>query len=153
MVIAPACLKLNRVGNILAKTAAIRINLNIDGTPISSRSHTHPSHSKLSPISLASIFRCSSSSRNPVYVRRVDPSVGVKSPDCAGCRFHSVHHKTNTWNKTQEFDQTPQRALLTYGDPNVDEYGDPWYATGETDDDDDTSGKDVEDIQEEIGQR
>jgi len=32
------------VGHILAKAAALRINLNIDGAPIASRSHTHPSH-------------------------------------------------------------------------------------------------------------
>jgi hypothetical protein len=33
-----------KVGNILAKAAAaaLRINLNIDGAPIASRSHTHP---------------------------------------------------------------------------------------------------------------
>jgi hypothetical protein len=35
----------SRAGNILAKTAALRINLNIDGEPIASKSHTHPSHS------------------------------------------------------------------------------------------------------------
>jgi hypothetical protein len=37
-----------KVGNILAKAAALRINLNIDGTPIASKSHTHPSHSQTS---------------------------------------------------------------------------------------------------------
>jgi hypothetical protein len=34
----------SKVGHILAKAAALRINLNIDA-PIASRSHTHPSHS------------------------------------------------------------------------------------------------------------
>ena len=34
-----------KVGNILAKTVALRINLNIDGSPIVSKSQTHPSHS------------------------------------------------------------------------------------------------------------
>ncbi len=34
----------SRVGNILAKSAALRITLNIDGAPIASKSHTHPSH-------------------------------------------------------------------------------------------------------------
>ena len=33
-------------GSILAKAAARRVNLNIDGAPITSRSHTHPSHSQ-----------------------------------------------------------------------------------------------------------
>jgi hypothetical protein len=35
----------SRVGNILDKTEVLRINLNLDGTPIVSKSHTHPSHS------------------------------------------------------------------------------------------------------------
>jgi hypothetical protein len=36
----------SKVDNILVKTAALRINLNIDGSPVDSKSHTHPSHSK-----------------------------------------------------------------------------------------------------------
>ncbi len=36
----------SRVSSILAKTAALRINLNLDGAPITSQSHTHPSHSQ-----------------------------------------------------------------------------------------------------------
>ena len=36
----------SKVGNILAKAAALRIPLNIDGAPVASRSHTHPSHSQ-----------------------------------------------------------------------------------------------------------
>ena len=35
-----------KVGSTLAKAAVLRINLNIDGTPIISKSHTHPSHSQ-----------------------------------------------------------------------------------------------------------
>jgi hypothetical protein len=34
-----------KVGNTLDKTETLRINLNIDGEPITSRTHTHPSHS------------------------------------------------------------------------------------------------------------
>ncbi len=34
------------MGNILAKAAALRVNLNIDDAPIASRSHTRPSHSQ-----------------------------------------------------------------------------------------------------------
>ena len=33
-----------RVSTILTKAAALRINLNLDGAPIASKSHTHPSH-------------------------------------------------------------------------------------------------------------
>jgi hypothetical protein len=35
----------SKVGLALAKVAALRINLNLDGVPITSKSHTHPSHS------------------------------------------------------------------------------------------------------------
>jgi hypothetical protein len=38
--------KKSKIGNNLAKAAALRISLNIDGTPLTSRSHTHPSHSQ-----------------------------------------------------------------------------------------------------------
>ncbi len=34
----------SRVGNILVKGADLRVNLNLDGTPFISKSHTHPSH-------------------------------------------------------------------------------------------------------------
>jgi hypothetical protein len=45
----------SKVGNILAKATALRINLNIHGGPIASRSHTHPSHSQpLDPYPLPS---------------------------------------------------------------------------------------------------
>jgi hypothetical protein len=38
----------SKVGLTLAKAAALRINLNLDGAPIASKSHTHPSHSQTS---------------------------------------------------------------------------------------------------------
>jgi hypothetical protein len=64
----------SRVGHILAKAAALRITLNVDGAPIASRSHSPITLSNLSSLNLVSIFRCSSPPRNPVYARRVDPS-------------------------------------------------------------------------------
>ena len=39
----------SKVGNILAKAVELRIILNIDGTPVTSISHTHPSHSQTYP--------------------------------------------------------------------------------------------------------
>jgi hypothetical protein len=36
----------SKVGLDLAKTATLRITLNLDGAPIISRTHTHPSHSQ-----------------------------------------------------------------------------------------------------------
>ena len=47
--------KSSKVGNILAKATSLRINLNIDGPPIASRSHTHPSHSQTSRIVSSSL--------------------------------------------------------------------------------------------------
>jgi len=38
----------SKVGLALAKAAALRITLNLDGAPIISRTHTHPSHSQTS---------------------------------------------------------------------------------------------------------
>jgi hypothetical protein len=35
----------SRVGLTLTKSGGLRIILNIDGSPITSKSHTHPSHS------------------------------------------------------------------------------------------------------------
>jgi hypothetical protein len=66
-----------KVGITLPKTATLRLNLNIDGEPIPSRTHTHPSH--ISSINFVILFRCSSSPTNPVYVRRVDSSTLVFS--------------------------------------------------------------------------
>ena len=45
----------SRVGLALAKAAALRINLNIDGAPITSRTHTHPSHSQTSRLLTSSL--------------------------------------------------------------------------------------------------
>ena len=45
----------SKCGNILPKVAALRITLNIDGEPIASRSHTHPSHSQTSRLLTSSL--------------------------------------------------------------------------------------------------
>ena len=45
----------SRVGLALTKAAALRINLNIDGAPIISRTHTHPSHSQTSRLLTSSL--------------------------------------------------------------------------------------------------
>ena len=45
----------SRASNILAKAAASRINLNLDGTPIESKSHSHPSHSQTSCLLTSSL--------------------------------------------------------------------------------------------------
>jgi hypothetical protein len=44
-----------KVGLTLAKASALRINLNIDGAPIASKSHTHPSHSQTSRLLTSSL--------------------------------------------------------------------------------------------------
>ncbi len=38
----------SKIGNILPKSTGLRISLNIGGSPLESRSHTHPSHSETS---------------------------------------------------------------------------------------------------------
>jgi hypothetical protein len=52
-----ACLQQlkSKVGLALAKAAALRIVLNLDGAPISSKSHTHPSHSQTSRLLTSSL--------------------------------------------------------------------------------------------------
>jgi hypothetical protein len=44
-----------KVGSTLAKAAALRITLNIDGSPITSRTHTHPYHSQTSRLLTSSL--------------------------------------------------------------------------------------------------
>ncbi len=44
-----------KVGSTLVKTTALRVNLNIDGTAITSRTHTHPSHSQTSRLLTSSL--------------------------------------------------------------------------------------------------
>ncbi len=63
----------SKVGLTLVKATALRIVHNLDGAPIASKSHTHPSHSQTSLfVNLVFIFRSSSSTTNPVCERRVD---------------------------------------------------------------------------------
>jgi hypothetical protein len=50
----PSHLK-SRVGLALVKAVALRINLSIDGVPITSRTHTHPSHSQTSRLLTSSL--------------------------------------------------------------------------------------------------
>jgi hypothetical protein len=45
----------SKVGLTLAKVAVLRINLNLDGVPIASKSHTHPSHSQTSRLLTSSL--------------------------------------------------------------------------------------------------
>jgi hypothetical protein len=44
-----------KCGNILAKASAFRVNLDFDGAPIASNSHTHPSHSQRSRLLTSSL--------------------------------------------------------------------------------------------------
>ena len=45
----------SRVGNILAKDADLRVTLNLDGTPITSKSHTHLTHTQSSRLLTSSL--------------------------------------------------------------------------------------------------
>jgi hypothetical protein len=44
-----------KVGSTLAKASGMCVNLNIDGSPITSRTHTHPSHSQTSRLLTSSL--------------------------------------------------------------------------------------------------
>jgi hypothetical protein len=44
-----------KVGSTLTKAAVLRINLNTDRSPITSRTHTHPSHSQTSRLLTSSL--------------------------------------------------------------------------------------------------
>jgi hypothetical protein len=44
-----------KVGLTHVKTVVLRINLNLDGAPIASKSHTHPSHSQTSRLLTSSL--------------------------------------------------------------------------------------------------
>jgi hypothetical protein len=44
-----------KVGNTLTKAETLRINLNIDGEPITSTTHTNPSHSQTSRLLTSSL--------------------------------------------------------------------------------------------------
>ncbi len=45
-----------KVGSTLAKTVVLRVKLNLWGEPITSRTHTHPSHSQTSRLLTSSLF-------------------------------------------------------------------------------------------------
>jgi hypothetical protein len=44
-----------KVVRTLVKTPTLRVNLNLDGTPITSKTHTHPSHSQTSRLLTSSL--------------------------------------------------------------------------------------------------
>ncbi len=62
----------SRVGNILTKAAALRINIKLDGSPIASKSHTHPSHSQTSRLLTSSLSLGVPVPRPTQCLRRVD---------------------------------------------------------------------------------
>jgi hypothetical protein len=45
----------SKCGLLLAKSSPLRVTLNLDGTPIPSNSHTHPSHSQTSRLLTSSL--------------------------------------------------------------------------------------------------
>jgi hypothetical protein len=70
----------SRIVLSLAQAAALRITLNLDGAPITSKSHTHPLHSQTSRLLISSLsLGVPVSPSNPVYARRVDSSALVFS--------------------------------------------------------------------------
>ena len=45
----------SKMDNPLQNPATLRVNLNLDGTPITSKSHSHPSHSQTSRVLTSSL--------------------------------------------------------------------------------------------------
>ncbi len=45
----------SRVGHIMGTASVLRVNLNLDGAPIASSSHTHPSYSQTSRLLTSSL--------------------------------------------------------------------------------------------------
>ncbi len=62
----------SKVGLALVKASVLRINLNIDGTPIESKSHTHPSHSQTYRLLTSSLSLGVPVPRPTLCARRVD---------------------------------------------------------------------------------
>ena len=102
----------SKVRNTLVKAAPLRVNLNLDGASITSRTHTHPSHSQTSRLfnsNLVSICRCSSSPSNPVYARRIDSSTLVLVFHLTGTHIFvfsidlalSIHNKQTVTNSSR----------------------------------------------------
>jgi hypothetical protein len=86
-----------KVDSTLTKAAALRVNLNLDGAPIVSRTHTHPSHSQTSRL-LTSSLSLGVEVRNPVYVRCANPlpldfSLSSHRPSYISLLYssHSIH--------------------------------------------------------------
>jgi hypothetical protein len=71
----------SKVGHILNKNTVLCINLNIDGTPIPSRSHTHSSHSQTSRFLTSSLF------------------LGIQPSVCEVCRSLSLAFLSLSWHR------------------------------------------------------
>jgi len=72
----------SKVGSTLPKSASLRVNVNVDGVPITSRTHTHPSHSQTSRLLTSSLSLGVPVPRPTEYMRgprRVDSSTLVFS--------------------------------------------------------------------------
>ena len=69
----------SRVGNILVKTATFLVTLNLDGAPITSKSHTHITYSQSSRLLTSSLSLGVPVPRATVYARRVNSLVLVCS--------------------------------------------------------------------------
>ncbi len=103
------------MGNILVMTVVLRINLNIDGTSIASKSHTHPSHSKTSRLLTSSPSLVFQSPRNPVYAQHGCPKEVYyesikREPKIRGINTCRCDERLQT--KTKEFTHLPYTGLV-----------------------------------------
>ena len=107
----PRCL--NRV-RATYSPPTLRITINLDGTPITSKSHTHPSYSLCSRLYLVSIFRCSSPRNNPVYPRYVNSSAFLFLV------FHRKRLKKKTVRKSSNKQHEEVSLTVTHSETDLD---------------------------------
>jgi hypothetical protein len=84
------------VGLALAKAAALRINLNLDGVTIASKSHTHPSHSQTSRL-LTSSLSLGVVNQPSLQAHVSATSVGTHSPSQLCCTNWLVVELERSW--------------------------------------------------------
>jgi hypothetical protein len=83
-------LRRSKTGLTLSKVVSLRLTLNLDGVPITSKSHTHPSHSQTSRLLTSSLSLpstgCSSSPSDPSHSqtsRLLTSSLSLPSTGCS----------------------------------------------------------------------
>ncbi len=99
----------SKIDNILPKSVTLWIILNIDGVPVGSRSHTHPSHSQTSRLLTSSLSLGVSVPHN----NYTDTPLTIFSPNLTLSTIINQHQKKLllSWLKYLGFDRTLWSSL------------------------------------------